>query len=835
VAKNGCYELLELITGVAKYLEHNPDGADVTVLTRKDTSATPIEEAINANQSQCLRILLEFARDTYIFDIIYNDKCLMPRAVIANSRDCLKVFLEVGMWIGTKEALLVAVRNKDRNHLIRMLLFYYTQVALVSNDTRVKHNGAVTITAGTLHWNDLDLVELDPDWLEDAIVALSIVSHSLKVKKVAHPILENKKLFETLGYSCNDYFTGFVWQPRSHPLMFVPLLISEIDLSNNKLENIPPELFQVSSLVTLNLSKNKLTALPSNLDFQKPLYTCSKLIKLDLSSNYLQTLPEDLFFIMGNNIEELNAQNNRIDSLPPALWICTRLHTLLLGQNRLSKLHYYSDVKYFYSQSYSHDLINSLQVDKGSIKISESTSEEDFMHIMNYATRLGIFHQTVASLMPSLTERQEDIMAATGSLSFVQHAIDIHWLRAKLDQTKPLDYFDIILPQDEDLVLSHLDLSQNQFTEFPWDLPCIAPNLEKLDLRGNMISEIHLVCDMPVNIASIILGDNKLTRVVRKLPVYPCGNPINLATGYITNPEVQGSCKHRIHRMLDRVTNMILNDNKITYFPCVPPEAFNQPLNDLESYEKYKQKAYFPNLSVLSLDRNCLESVPNGIHYLTQLSSLSLSHNTSITQLPIEMGLMNPQVLLVLKLDGIFPKNIEPKVLNKPGTRAVLSYLKSLYHKSQPYYRMKLMFVGNSNVGKTTLLMNLSRKGKITRFKEVEKGLNKQPLSTVGVDLGDWELPRRPKITFMTWDFGGQEEYYATHQCFLTQRSLCILVWDGRDGIKGLKSIKVWLENIRVSFIIKTVLLAYHVASFEQLIDGGDIYMLYRVEYQGHQ
>lgn len=111
------------------------------------------------------------------------------------------------------------------------------------------------------------------------------------------------------------------------------------------------------------------------------------------------------------------------------------------------------------------------------------------------------------------------------------------------------------------------------------------------------------------------------------------------------------------------------------------------------------------------------------------------------------------------------------------------------------------MFVGNSNVGKTSLLMNLTRKGKITRFKEVERGLNKQLLSTVGVDLGDWECStRKPKITFMTWDFGGQEEYYATHQCFLTQRSLYVLVWDVRHKVKGLESIRAWMENIGVRF-----------------------------------
>ena len=43
-----------------------------------------------------------------------------------------------------------------------------------------------------------------------------------------------------------------------------------------------------------------------------------------------------------------------------------------------------------------------------------------------------------------------------------------------------------------------------------------------------------------------------------------------------------------------------------------------------------------------------------------------------------------------------------------------------------------------------------------------------------------------------------QEEYYATHQCFISHRSLYLVVWDAREGEAGLRSIKTWLENIEV-------------------------------------
>ena len=55
--------------------------------------------------------------------------------------------------------------------------------------------------------------------------------------------------------------------------------------------------------------------------------------------------------------------------------------------------------------------------------------------------------------------------------------------------------------------------------------------------------------------------------------------------------------------------------------------------------------------------------------------------------------------------------------------------------------------------------------------------------STVGVDIGEWTFEKRDRtspathgpVVFRTWDFGGQTEYYATHQYFLSKRSLYLV------------------------------------------------------------
>ena len=50
------------------------------------------------------------------------------------------------------------------------------------------------------------------------------------------------------------------------------------------------------------------------------------------------------------------------------------------------------------------------------------------------------------------------------------------------------------------------------------------------------------------------------------------------------------------------------------------------------------------------------------------------------------------------------------------------------------------------------------------------------------------------------WDFGGQQIYHATHQFFLTHRSLYVLVDDTRKDYKSVsdEGFKYWLELIEV-------------------------------------
>ena len=190
-----------------------------------------------------------------------------------------------------------------------------------------------------------------------------------------------------------------------------------------------------------------------------------------------------------------------------------------------------------------------------------------------------------------------------------------------------------------------------------------------------------------------------------------------------------------------------------------------------------------PAIRSLSLAKNHFRNVPLCICSFTTLHSLNLSDNPDILTLPAEMGRLS--YLSHLNLNGLKNLKDPPKKLQK-DCRDCIRYLNSKLRSARGFYRMKLMLVGCANRGKTTLVARLQGK---------EYGDE----STVGVDVSEWWY--RPSIGkrafhFSIWDFGGQEEYYATHQCFLSQRSLYLLLFNLLHGDKGVEELRPWLNNL---------------------------------------
>ena len=68
------------------------------------------------------------------------------------------------------------------------------------------------------------------------------------------------------------------------------------------------------------------------------------------------------------------------------------------------------------------------------------------------------------------------------------------------------------------------------------------------------------------------------------------------------------------------------------------------------------------------------------------------------------------------------------------------------------------------------------------------------PLPLIVLPLSSCFLPSLPSLPL----FPPQEEYYVTHQCFLSARSLYLVVWNTTKGEAGVNALGPWLHNIQV-------------------------------------
>ena len=103
--------------------------------------------------------------------------------------------------------------------------------------------------------------------------------------------------------------------------------LTHIDLSYNKLLELPENLPVFFHLETLILNNNQLTELPSTI------HRISKLRKLNLSANKLRELPNNLGALSA--LERLNVTDNKLKRLPISLGKCDNLVILLASGNRL--------------------------------------------------------------------------------------------------------------------------------------------------------------------------------------------------------------------------------------------------------------------------------------------------------------------------------------------------------------------------------------------------------------------------------------------------------------------------------------------------------------------
>jgi len=129
------------------------------------------------------------------------------------------------------------------------------------------------------------------------------------------------------------------------------------------------------------------------------------------------------------------------------------------------------------------------------------------------------------------------------------------------------------------------------------------------------------------------------------------------------------------------------------------------------------------------------------------------------------------------------------KSLSDQGLATIDAYHKSLIlgKASFPLNQIRVIFIGYGQSGKTSLIRALHGESVETGHEDM----------TWGIDIRDWLVPGTDIIAHF-WDFGGQVMAHATHQFFLREHCVYILVMEPRAEINANQQAQYWLEHVRL-------------------------------------
>ncbi|MEG4581125.1 leucine-rich repeat domain-containing protein [Microcoleus sp. MON1_C5] len=562
--------------------------------------------------------------------------------------------------------------------------------------------------------------------------------------------------------------------------------LTQLDLRDNQITSIPEAIGQLSNLTQLDLRDNQITSLPEVIG------KLSNLTQLDLSSNQIISLPEVIGKL--SNLTHLNLSNNQITSLPEVINKLSNLTQLDLSYNQITSI-----------PEVIGKLSNLTQLD---LSYNQITSIPEVIGKLSNLTQLDLSSNQITSIpevigkLSNLTELYLTSNQITSLPEVIGKLSNLTELNLSKNQITSIP--EVIGKLSN---LTHLNLSKNQITSIPEVIGKLS-NLTQLHLWNNQITSIPEVIGKLSNLTQLHLWNNQITSIPEVIGKLSNLTQLHLWNNQITSiPEVIGK--------LSNLTGLYLSSNQITSIPEVIGKLsnltqLNLSNNQITSIPEVIGK--LSNLTGLYLSNNQITSIPEVIGKLSNLTQLDLS-DTQITSIPEVIGKLSnltrldlrnnqiekiPECLETLpKLETldlrcnplpIFPEILGPTQQYKdPGTpAAIFNYLRQLRSgEVLPLNEAKVLLVGQGSVGKTCLINRL-----------IHNKYNANEPQTDGLNITDWKITVNTKpVKLNVWDFGGQEIYHATHQFFLTKRSLYLLVCNCRTS-EDENRLEYWLKLI---------------------------------------
>ena len=326
-------------------------------------------------------------------------------------------------------------------------------------------------------------------------------------------------------------------------------------------------------------------------------------------------------------------------------------------------------------------------------------------------------------------------------------------------------------------------------------------NVEKLDLSNQNLTEIPRAVFQLKNLKELYLSGNQIVKISDAIAQLQ-----NLKTLYLYNNQIL-EIPDAITK-LQNLTRLYLSKNQIVEIPDAISKLQNLKLLYLSNNQIVKIPdaiSELQKLTELDLSHNQIVEIPDAISKLQNLTKLHIYTN-QIVKIPdaiielknlTELNISKNKIIKILKPIEYLarinnfdfsnnPLAIPPEILHTGKQEKILNYLLQLYRTQfRPLHEAKVLLVGQGAVGKTSLKKQLIR----NQFDQNES-------KTDGLEVEPWAIEiNKNKIRLNVWDFGGQEIYHATHQFFLTKRSLYLLVCNCRTSEEENR-LEYWLKLI---------------------------------------
>ncbi|MET7393519.1 COR domain-containing protein [Dactylosporangium sp. NPDC005572] len=333
--------------------------------------------------------------------------------------------------------------------------------------------------------------------------------------------------------------------------------------------------------------------------------------------------------------------------------------------------------------------------------------------------------------------------------------------------------------------LEALVLSGNNILYMPLQI-CELPNLRFLDLGDNQIEDLPPEFHKLTWLTHLYLNGNPFRSVPEALRTARTLRVLDLSrTGQAGLPssvvQIAGACALR------RPPGQ--TENKYKPLTTLPNWLFSK-LRQLEylylgNHALYQLPPSLPmlhNLVGLFIAGNRV-GFPGALLQLAKIQYLDLRDN-GITVAPQGLDRLSALRYLDLRQNDL---PVPPEILEKPHEApSIVDYLARVATNTRPLNEAKLLVVGEGSVGKSSLIRRL-----------VRDDFDPHESKTEGIDITRWKLMvDDTETTLNTWDFGGQEIMHATHQFFLTRRSIYLLVIDVRQG-EEQNRVEYWLKLIQ--------------------------------------